>query len=280
MESPLVSIITPCYNDAKFIHIPIESVLNQPYDNFEMIIINDGSTDPETLHILENVKHPKISIIHQKNKGLPGARNNGIRASNGKYILPIDADDKITFICLTRSVEVLNSKPEVAMVYGNYRTFGEEERFITTGKYNTYRILFGNYFAVGSMFRRVAWEDVKGYTESMTGGWEDWEFWIKLIEKGWKMEKVEEVLFMYHKHGESMVNRTHKNFRHVMAQIRSLHPNLYTKESLSRLKKENRVTWFEDIIYHIPLPLRHRLGKTWLRFFVRLMNKIHLYRDL
>lgn len=95
MQFPLISIITPCYNDAKFIHIPIESVLNQPYENFEMIIVNDGSTDPETLQFLEDIKHPKISIIHQENKGLPTAHNNGIRASKGKYILPLDADDKI-----------------------------------------------------------------------------------------------------------------------------------------------------------------------------------------
>lgn len=280
MKAPLVSVITACYNDAHFIDLPIDSVLNQPYENFEMIIINDGSTNKETLEILRKINHPKIKIIHQENKGLPGARNTGIRAAKGEYILPLDADDKITHICLTRSVEVLNSKPKVAMVYGNYRTFGDEERFITTGKFNTYRILFANYFVVGSMFRRLAWEGVGGYAESMTGGFEDWEFWIKLIEKGWRMEKVEEVLFMYHKHGKSMVDSTLKNSNHVKAQIRSLHPNLYTRESLRRLKMENKIGWFEDIIYHIPIPLRHRLGKSCLRPLVRIANKFGLYRDL
>ena len=279
MNKQLVSIITPCYNDAHYIHLPIESILNQPYENFEMIIVDDGSTNTKTLQILKQIRHPKISIIHQENKGLPSARNTGIRAARGEYILPIDADDKITPICLTRSVEILNSRPDVAMVYGNYRTFGDEERFITTGKFNTYRILFSNYFVVGSMYRRSAWEDVGGYTESMEG-FADWEFWIKLIEKGWRLEKVKEVLFMYHKHGVSMVSNSHKNFRRIIAQIHSLHPHLYTKESLKRLKKENKVTWFEDIIYHIPLPLRHRLGKSPLRSFIYLMNRVGLYRDL
>lgn len=280
MAEPLVSVVTACYNDAHFIHLPIDSVLNQPYENFEMIIVNDGSTDPETLQILENVKHPKIKIIHQKNKGLPGARNTGIRAAKGEYILPLDADDKITPICLTQSVEVLNSMSDIAMVYGNYRVFGDEDRFVPTGKFNTYRILFANYPTVCSMFRRSAWEGVGGYTESMTGGCEDWEFWIKLIENGWRMEKVEEILFMYHKHGKSMVDDTLKNFKHVKAQIRSLHPSLYTKESVRRLRKENEITWFEDIIYHIPAPLRHRLGKSPLRSFIYLMNRVGLFRDL
>lgn len=279
MNKPLVSIVTPCYNDAHYIHLPIESVLNQPYENFEMIIVDDGSTNTETLQILKQIRHPKISIIRQENKGLPSARNTGIRAARGEYILPIDADDKITPICLTRSVEVLNSRPDVAMVYGNYRTFGNEERFIATGKFNTYRILFSNYFVVCSMYRRSAWEDVGGYTESLEG-FADWEFWIKFIEKGWLLEKVKEILFMYHKHGASMVGNSHKNYRRIIAQIHSLHPRLYTKESLKRLKKENKVTWFEDIIYHIPSPLRHRLGRSPLRSFIYLMNRVGLYRDL
>ena len=279
MNEPLVSIIIPCYNDAHYIHLAIESVFNQPYENFEIIIVDDGSTDIKTLQILKQIRHSKISIIHQENKGLPGARNTGIGAAKGEYVLPIDADDKITPICLTRSVEILNSMPDVVMVYGNYRTFGDEERFITTGKFNTYRILFSNYFVVCSMYRRSAWEDVGGYTEGMEG-FADWEFWIKLIEKGWILEKVEEVLFMYHKHGVSMVSNSHKNYRRIIAHIHSLHPNLYTKESLKRLKKDNKVTWFEDIVYHIPLPLRHRLGRSPLRFFVYLMNSVGLYRDL
>jgi len=279
MNEPLVSIIIPCYNDAHYIYLPIESILNQPYENFEIIIVDDGSTDTKTLQILKQISHPKISIIHQENKGLPIARNTGIRAARGEYILPIDADDKITPICLTRSVEILNSKPDVVMVYGNYRTFGDEERFITTGKFNTYRILFLNYFVVCSMYRRSAWEDVGGYTEGMEG-FADWEFWIKFVEKGWRLEKVKEVLFMYHKHGKSMVSNSHKNFGRIIAHIQSLHPHLYTKESLKRLKKENKVTWFEDIIYHIPSPLRHRLGKTPLRSFIYLINRVGLYRDL
>ncbi len=279
MNKPLVSIIIPCHNDAHYIHLPIESILKQPYENFEIIIVNDGSTSTETLHILKQIRHPKISIIHQENKGLPGARNTGIGAAKGEYILPIDADDKITSICLIRSVEILNSMPDIAMVYGNYRTFGDEERFITTGKFNTYRILFSNYFVVGSMYRRSVWEDVGGYTESLEG-FADWDFWIKLMEKGWVFEKVKDVLFMYHKHGDSMVSNSHKNYRRIIAQIHSLHPSLYIKDTLKRLKKENKVTWFEDIVYHIPLPLRHRLGKSPLRFFINIMNRVGLYRDL
>jgi glycosyltransferase involved in cell wall biosynthesis len=279
MAEPLVSIITACYNDAHFIHLPINSVLNQPYENFEMIIVNDGSTSAETLHILEQIHHPKISIIHQKNKGLPGARNTGIRAARGEYILPLDSDDKITPICLTRSVEVLDSRPDVVMVYGNYRIFGDEDRFVPSGKFNTYKILFANYLVVCSMFRRSAWEQVGGYTENMIG-FEDWEFWIKLIERGNRFERIDEVLFTYHKHGRSFWDRSKPIYKDIIDQIRSLHPRLYTKESIKRLKRENRITWLEDVIYHIPLPLRHRLGRSCLRRFIRPMNRFGLYRDL
>ena len=279
MAGPLVTIITATYNDAKYIHLPIDSVLSQPYENFEMIIVDDGTTDPESQKILEKIQHPKITILHQENRGLPAARNAGIRAGKGKYILPVDADDKITSICLARSVEILEANPDVAMVYGNIKTFGDEDRVVPTGAFNTYRLLFNNYLAVGSMFRRTAWEQVGGYTEQMIG-FEDWEFWIKLVEKGWKFQKVDEILFMYHKHGVSFTNRSRPIYKTIVAQICSLHPHLYTEESVKRLKRENQITWFEDLVYQVPFPIRHGLGRSWLRSLMPILQRLGLYRDL
>jgi glycosyltransferase involved in cell wall biosynthesis len=252
-------------------------VLDQPYEHFELIIVNDGSTDPDTHQILATLRHPKISIVHQKNKGLARARNGGIRAAKGKYILPIDADDKIRPACLTRSVEVLESKPNIAMVYGNIQYFGDQNCILRTPRFNTYRALWVNCFVVSSMFRRSVWEEVGGYTEDILG-FEDWEFWLKLIERGWTFEKVEEVLFMYHKRSSSDYHGSVKIYKDIIAQIRSLHPQLYSTESMKRLKKENQITWFEDMIYRIPLPLRERIGKYRLRFLGNLIKLSGLYR--
>lgn len=279
MTDPLVTIVTATYDDARYIHLPIESVLSQSYENFEMIIVDDGGTDRESLDILSAIRHPRIKIVRQKNKGLPGARNTGICAGTGEYILPLDADDRITSTCLRRSVDTLHANPDIAMVYGDLGLFGTDNRVIPAGVFNTYRLLFGNYMPVGSMFRREAWESVGGYSEEMMG-FEDWEFWIKLVEKGWKFKKIDEVLFLHHQHGPSMWTQSRPIYKRIIAQIRSLHPELYTKESLARLREENEITWFEDLVYHIPIPLRRTLGRSPVRRLLRGFRALGLYRDL
>ena len=279
MTEPLVTIVTATYNDARFIHVPIESVLSQPYESFEMIIVDDGSADPGSLEILRRISHPKIRIVRQANKGLPGARNTGIRAGKGEFVLPLDADDKIAPTCLRRSVDVLQDNPDIAVVYGALGLFASDNRVIPAAAFNTYRLLFSNYIPVGSMFRREAWESVGGYTEEMKG-FEDWEFWLKLVEKKWKFKKIDDVMFFHHQHGTSMWNRTRGVYKKVIAHARSLHPELYTKESRRRLKRENRITWFEDLIYHIPLPVRRDLGRSPVRRLLRGFKALGLYRDL
>ena len=89
----LVSVVIPCYNSGIYIEKAINSVKNQTYKNVEIIVVNDGSTDSYTLKYFKNVKN--ITLINQKNKGLPNARNVGIKKAKGKYILPLDADDWI-----------------------------------------------------------------------------------------------------------------------------------------------------------------------------------------
>ncbi|MDO8462169.1 MAG: glycosyltransferase [Deltaproteobacteria bacterium] len=272
MTSPLVSVIIPCYNTGHFLHLPVESVLNQPYENFELLIVNDGSTDPQTLECFEKLNHPKIRIIHQKNRGLAGARNGGIEQARGKYILPLDADDKTSPIGLSRPVEILETQPEISVVYGNVQYFGDENRLVKPPKFNAYRVLLANCFVVSSMFRRSAWEEVGGYTER-TLGFEDWEFWLKLIEKNHKFLKVDDVLFHYHKRYNSDLYKTLKIYRPTTEQIKTLHPKLYSLENMKRLRKENSVKWWEDLAWQIPLPLRDRVNritplravKDWIR---------------
>ena len=94
-NSPLVSIIIPCYNYGQYVEEAIDSVLNQTIKNIEIIVVDDGSTDPNTIKILKNLKKPKTKIIHQENQTQAIARNNGIKISKGKYICCLDADDKL-----------------------------------------------------------------------------------------------------------------------------------------------------------------------------------------
>ena len=89
-----VSVIIPCYNQGQYIEEAVKSVLAQTYQNFEIIIVNDGSTDEFTNKLLSDYDKQKTKVLHTDNQGLASARNNGIKVAKGKYILPLDADER------------------------------------------------------------------------------------------------------------------------------------------------------------------------------------------
>jgi len=128
----LFSIIVPVYNTSKYIDKCINSILNQTYNNYEIIIINDGSTD-NSKEVLEKYKdNKKITIINQKNKGLSGARNNGIKKSKGSYIIFIDSDDYIE----NRLLEKINEKIKNNTDVIRYQTQTVNENYEIINKYN------------------------------------------------------------------------------------------------------------------------------------------------
>src|SRR5665647_114105 len=112
----LVTVIIPCYNQGKFLSDTINSILIQTYPYFEIIIVNDGSTDVETLEVLDQCKWDKTSIFHIENSGVSIARNTAISHAKGKYILPLDGDDIIAPTYLEKAVKVLESKPDVKVI--------------------------------------------------------------------------------------------------------------------------------------------------------------------
>lgn len=278
MIRPAISVITPCFNDGKFLHLPLESVRAQSFQDYEHIVVNDGSTDVETLRALKEINDPHVRVIDQLNTGLPGARNSGIREAKGQYILPLDADDKIPPHALARLHAELEAHPHTAVVYGDYQLFGSSERLVRTGNFNTYRILFANCLPVCSMFRRAAWEDVGGYTETMKG-FEDWEFWIKLTEKGYTFRKIDEVLYYSQRHEANMWLRDRGKWRSLVAQIRQFHPQLYSREHLAEQRRVNRVTWLEEVVYRLPPPLRYALRQHLSPSLIGVARKAGFYRD-
>src|SRR3954452_3864556 len=112
-----VSVIIPCYNQGRYINETIASVEAQTFTDWEIIIVNDGSNEPETIEILFDVDCKKIKVIHTENKGVAAARNTGIKAAGGKFILPLDADDLIGVNYLNEAVVFLETNEEVKVVY-------------------------------------------------------------------------------------------------------------------------------------------------------------------
>lgn len=222
-----VSIITPLYNQAQFIAETIESALSQTYQNTEIIICNDASTDNSLVVASEyRDKYPdKIKIVgHEVNRGLPASRNTAIRASNGDLILPLDSDDRIVPKYLESTVPwmadatvgLVSTYMRICPTWDMIAHGGHSEQ--DTGHPgsgyhihapNDREILEGNCLPVCSLIRRKTLEEMGLYPEQFVRGSEDWALWAKIVTtRRWKVAIVPQYLFLYRVHKDSMCRST------------------------------------------------------------------------
>ncbi len=212
-----VSIIIPCYNQARYLHDAIESALAQTYKDVEIIVVNDGSVD----HTSSVVKrYPSVKLIEQQNKGLSAARNAGIKKAAGGWILTLDADDKIHKDFIKRTIGVND------IVSTSLQTFGVENKLwknpMANPGYDDFRK--SNKINCCSLFKKDVWTISGGYDESMRDGYEDWEFWIRATKAGFNVTCVPEALFFYRKHSRpSLYDHAKKRHVSIMKYINQKH---------------------------------------------------------
>ena len=224
-----ISVIIPCYNQGKYINEAVTSVLSQTYQDVEIIIVNDGSTDDYTIKLLKNYNRPNTKILHTTNQGLASARNNGIKEAIGKYILPLDADDKIEPTYLEKAVKILDEHPDTGIVYCHAQYFGASNEIWGLPDYSPEKMLLDNIIFCSGFFRKKDWETVGGYNPNMKYGWEDWDFWLSLIELGRNVYKIPEILFYYRIKEDSMVRMmTEEQKLDSFVHIFNNHKNLYS----------------------------------------------------
>lgn len=194
---PKVSIIIPCFNAGEFIGEAIESALNQTYTDLDIIIVDDGSTDARTREVLERACWPRTRVMWQENAGPAAARNKAIEASDGEFILPLDADDKIEPTYVEKAVAEMLSNSNVGVVYCKAMKFGSENGPWNLPSYNLRELVIDNVIFVTSLFRRKDWLEVGGFNQSLRMGVEDYEFWIKIVGLGRDVIQLDEYLFNY-----------------------------------------------------------------------------------
>ncbi|MBM6618240.1 glycosyltransferase family 2 protein [Bacillus suaedaesalsae] len=237
---PKVSVIIPCFNYGKYIDQAVKSVLNQTFQDFEIIIINDGSTDKYTNILLKQYKKPKTRVIFTENQGPSIARNIGIREAKGKYILPLDADDKIGRTYLEKAVDLLENNKNLGIVYCEAEFFGSRRGKWDLPEYSFETIILDNVIFNSAFFRKKDWEKVGGYNSNMIHGMEDYDFWLSLIELGVSVYRIPEVLFFYRIKAKSRSTNLVNHNTEMFEQIFRNHQNLFIKNI--RILIENRVS--------------------------------------
>lgn len=224
---PTISVIIPCYNQEKYIAEAIDSVLDQTFQDFEIICVNDGSTD-SSLSILEEYarKDKRIKVITQDNKGVIVARNNAIKQANGKYVYPLDGDDKIAPDCLEKLNECMK-KGKYDVVYSQTEFFGAKTGLFELPLPDKRNMSQGNCVVCSALYKKDDWEKYGGYDIAMNAGYEDWEFWLNFIEDDKKFYRVDEALFFYRQNeGSRNSSLPRKTRRKLLKYVHDKHKKL------------------------------------------------------
>lgn len=254
----LVSVVIPCYNPKPFLKEAVDSVLAQTHRPLEIIMVNDGSDRPDSLQLLNSLNDRVTRRIDQANLGPGAARNAGFRAAQGKYIVPLDADDRLEPAFIAECLAALQCR-DAAFVYSDYRVFGDMNYTERLEDYNLYRLLDRNIITYAAVIRKSDWELVGGYDESLQVHYEDWEFWLRLAERerfGYHHPKV---LFQYRKSGPSQFTLAAARNEQLEAAIRASHPRLYSREGRARVKAR----WAPSVCIVGPPPANAPLIDDW-----------------
>lgn len=214
MSYPQVSIIIPCYNQGVYLKDTLKSVFACDNTLYEVIIVNDGSTDAFTNQYLKELQQQGIKVIFQENKGLAGARNRAIEEAKGQYILPLDSDNKIRPEFLHDGIQIMQHKPEVSVVYGKAEYFGSKTGIWDPGPFNLQKLLISNYIDACTLIRKSVLDKYGYYDTQMEFmGWEDWELWLRLSSNGQRFYYLDKVLFDYRVLPDSMSKVLYNDYR-------------------------------------------------------------------
>jgi glycosyltransferase involved in cell wall biosynthesis len=276
-NKPKVSVIIPCHNDGKYIDYAIRSIVKQTYHDWEIIIVDDGSTDLYTIDKLKNLNYPKTTVLRKNNGGVSSARNYGIRHSKAEYLLLLDADDSFKSTFIEKAVRILDNNEAIGVV-SCYERFFREDNFENTVRVHhpkgggVENFLTENNANGNSLIRYQCWRDVGGYDEKLPSH-EDWDFWIKVTSKGWLVYTIPEVLFHYRrakksKHNKNVHRKPDFVKRIVENNIDVYRENVVTclyekekeiqqlKEDLKKYKKQVKSSSPYIVGYYVSYPFR------------------------
>jgi glycosyltransferase involved in cell wall biosynthesis len=246
----LISIVVPCYNHAQFLAEAVKSVIDQSHENWECIIVDDGSTD-NTGEVSRRLVEtdPRVRYYKKNNGGLSSARNYGVHQSTGTFILPLDADDIIHKDYIVRALQAFSDNPGAKIVYCEAELFEGKTGKWDLPDFTIRQLARQNMIFCSAIYRKSEWTRVGGYDEALRFGSEDWDFWISLLKNGGEVIKLPFVGFYYRIRPESMLRtldetklRAISNYickKHFDFIVEQLGNPVYLSFEVDYLKKES-----------------------------------------
>ncbi len=205
-----VSIVIPCFNHGAMLREALASLEEVRNENLlEVIIVDDGSSDAETIRILKEVAEAGYNVVSQPNGGLGAARNAGIRRAKGEFILPLDSDNRLRRVYLEQGVSLLKENPSLGVIYADAEYFGEKTGRWQVQEFDLLSLIRMNFIDACALYRKALWEGVGGYDEQMPWmGLEDWDFWLRVACHGGSFFHLPAVGFDYRVRSDSEIVKT------------------------------------------------------------------------
>ncbi len=244
-----VAVVVPCYNDGATVGETVESILAQ--EPTELVVVDDGSSDPETSRVMDRLRLDGIRVLRQENRGLPEARMAGVRATSARYLFPLDADDVLLPGALGELADALDAHADAVAAWGDTEFFGDANVVVRSApRIDPWRLTFVNELPAMSLFRRKALVDAGGWT--LKGGYEDWELWMALAERGWDGVHIRRPVARYRVHGTRMWRDSAQRHDEIVAELRHRHPDLFAQ------REQNRLSSSSTAVVKMTLPLLER----------------------
>ena len=219
---PLVSVIIPMYNASSTVVETLDSVLASTYRPLEVVVVDDGSTD-DSLAVAQSfaAAHTEVRVLHQPNAGVSAARNHAIREARGEWILPVDADDKISKTYIEHAIAAIRDDVRIISCRAEY--FGARQGEWCLPEYTPELLARKNMIHACSLFRKADWQRAGGFCEQEIYR-EDWDFWLSLMEQGGEYVRLDEVGLYYCVQEGSRRSLAKQQKRAIIDAINRRHP--------------------------------------------------------
>ncbi len=249
---PRVAVVIPCYNDGALVPEAVSSA--QGADGVEVVVIDDGSTDPDTQRALDELIERGVTVLRQDNAGPAVARMAGVRATQAPYVYNLDADDLAVPGVLQAMADRLDADPGATVCYGDYQEFGDSELTrLVPQTIDPFRLAYTNEYPVTALFRRSALEVVGGWRhiDERRADYEDWHLWMTLAEYGHRGIHLGRGVLTFRRrlHGERRLGGAKADHRAIYRMLRREHPRLFAE--LEAHRRASDMSAIRKLLYPI-----------------------------
>jgi len=252
-----ITAVVACFNYGAYLGEAVESLLAQAGGAPRVVVVDDGSDDPDTLRVLDRLP-AGVELLRQGNRGAGAARNAGLQRADTPYVIVLDADDRLAPGALVALRAPLDADPRLGFAFGTMRFFGDWEGELRFPPYDPYALLYRHTIGLSALARRELIEATGGFDPAFEQ-FEDWELWVNALEHGWRGRQVDAVTLEYRRHGDTKLAADRAAYRRAFRGLRAKHAALYRDRA--RLARESRLgpaarLWYRAWWGARPIPAR------------------------